>query len=136
MAKMADRCIVLLNEYFAEQPPEPLSPAVHTEAGDGFDELSVESISTLVSDHHSMEEFHRYPELPTEVQDRILEDALSLHRSRSLAMCSDKSTLAPPALAAVDKKTREQVFRIMNRPDKHCVGQLSRKGVVRSEEGK
>lgn len=113
MAKMADQCIALLDEYFAGKPLEPLSLDVDVEGGDDFDTCSIDSIPTLFSDHHAAEAFHRYPDLPTEVQEMILEQALTSHQSPDLAKCTNGFTGAALAVATVSKKTYQQVIRIM-----------------------
>lgn len=136
MAKMADRCIVLLDEYFAAKPPQPLSPAAHDETGNDSDKLSKDSTATLNADHPSAQTFYRYSELPNEVQDRILEEVVTVHPSRGRSMRPDGSRPAVLAVAAVSKKTREQVFRIMDRPDECCVSGLGRKGAGGRKEGK
>ncbi|KAJ4393526.1 hypothetical protein N0V93_002738 [Gnomoniopsis smithogilvyi] len=134
MAKMADRCILLLDEYFAEQSPAPLSPTVHTDVGDASHNLSVGSSTTQLADQHSVEKFHRYSELPTELQDMILEEALTVRRSRSPTMRLDGTKPPAPAVAAVDKNTREQVVRIMKKANEGCGGFLNRTDVGQSEE--
>lgn len=113
MAKVADRCISLLDEYFTGKPLEPLSLDVDVEGGDDFDIRSIDFTPTLFSDEHSAETFHRYPELPTEVQEMILEQALTSHQSPDLAKCTNEFTRAAPAVATVSKKTYRQVIRVV-----------------------
>lgn len=125
---------MLLDEYFDEQSTEPQSSDIQAEAGDDSDNLSIASTSTLVADHHLIEGFHKYPELPIELQDRILEEVLTVHLSRYQGTRSDGSKPPPPAVAAVDKKTREQVVRMLKRDD-HCAGLLERMCVGQSGEG-
>lgn len=109
MAKMADRCIALLDEYFAGKPLEPLSLDADIEGDDDPDLCWIDSTSTLFSEEHSAETFHRYPELPTELQEMILEQALI----SALAKCTKGFTQAALAVATVSKKMYQQVIRIM-----------------------
>lgn len=114
MARMADRCIVLLDEYFAEQLPEPLSPAMQHDFCHGSDNMRTASSSTL-KDDHSAKEFRRYLELPIEIQDKILVELLAVRPSHAQDALPNRSDQIAPPIAAVSKQVREQVLRIMER---------------------
>lgn len=131
MAKMADRCIALLDDYFAGKIPELLNPTVHIEGGGDPDTWPADSSSTLFSDDNSTETFHRYPELPTELQEMILEQALTLRPSLG-STSRDEFTPATLALAMVSKRTHEQVVRIMEMRRVHCAELVGKTVVERA----
>lgn len=134
MAKMADRCIALLDEYFAGNIPEPLSPTVQVGDDGDPDTWSIDSSSTLFSDDHSAETFHRFPELPTELQEMILEQALNPYPSPDSAS-KDESPPATLALAMVSKRTHEQVVRIMEMRRVQFVRPVDKNVVEKGETG-
>lgn len=135
MAKMADRCIALLDEYFDGKPLEPLGLEVDVDKGEISDVWPIHPSSTLLSDEHSAETFHRYPELPTELQDMILEKALTSHQSLGLDKCTNGFTRAALAVATVSKKTHEQVLRIMKNLRLNDIEIVDKKDAGQSEQG-
>lgn len=135
MASMADRCIMLLDEYFAEQSSESLRPALSLEAGNEPNVLSADSSSTLSAGHHLAEIFHQYSKLPVEVQDRILKEAFTVPPSCAVDTHPDRSKPPAPAAAAGSKKTREQVICKRKRHVDCFAGLLNSECAGQSEAG-